>query len=346
MSRFTIPEKMRALVLDTQHELLEEAIAHLRFDESHPVPRPNRGQVLVRVEAAPCNPSDLLLLTGQYGVRKTLPSVPGWEGAGTVVQSGGGLLGRWLVGRRVAFGSQADRDGTWTQFALAEANMCIPLKSGVDVEQGASLIINPLTAMGLLDEARRKGSSAAVSTAAASQLGRMLLRLAHEARFPLVNVVRRNEQADLLKSLGAQYVLNSQTPEFAGQLRDLCARLHATMAFDAIAGEMTGILLEVMPPRSTVLVYGLLSGQYCGRINPVDLLFQDKRIMAFYVSNWIRRRGMIRTLLAANRVQRMIVAGRFHTEIARRLHFADLQQGLLDYCKNMTAGKTILTPWA
>ena len=200
--------------------------------------------------------------------------------------------------------------------------------------------------MGLLDEARRHRHRAAVSTAAASQLGRMLLNLAREVRFPLIHVVRRNEQAELLRSLGAEHVLNSEVPEFTHQLRDLCARLHATVAFDAVAGEMTGKLLEAMPPKSTVLVYGLLSEQYCCRINPVDLLFQGKRIEGFYLSNWLKRQGLIRTLLAANRVQRMIVSGRLRTEIARRLRFADLQQGLLDYCKNMTVGKAMITPWA
>lgn len=345
MNNFQIPNEMQAVVFDGYLEQIEDAISRLRVD-ARAVPRPQRGQVLVRVEAAPCNPSDLLFLTGQYVVRKTLPAVPGWEGAGTVVQSGGGFMGNRLVGRRVAFGSQADRDGTWAQFTLADANMCIPLRAAVDVEQGASLIINPLTAMGLLDEARRNKHRAAVSTAAASQLGRMLLSLAREVRFPLIHVVRRNDQAELLRSLGAEHVLNSEAPEFSDQLRGLCARLHATMAFDAVAGEMSGRLLQCMPPKSTVLVYGVLSGENCCGIDPADLLFQDKQIEGFYLSNWLKRQGLIRTLFAANRVQRMIISGRLHTEVTRRLRFADLHQGLLDYCKNMTSGKAIITPWA
>ncbi|MGA2796207.1 MAG: zinc-binding dehydrogenase [Thermoguttaceae bacterium] len=345
MSNFTIPNNMQAVVFDAYIERIEDAIWQLRID-TRPVPRPQRGQVLVRVEAAPCNPSDLLFLAGQYVVRKTLPAVPGWEGAGTVVQSGGGFMGNRLVGRRVAFGSQADRDGTWAQFTLADANMCIPLRARVDMEQGASLIINPITAVGLLDEARRHRHRAAVSTAAASQLGRMLLSLAREVRFPLIHVVRRSEQVDLLRSLGAEQVLNSEVAEFTDQLRDLCGRLRATVAFDAVAGEMSGKLLQAMPPKSTVLIYGVLSGENCCGIDPADLLFQDKRIEGFYLSNWLKRRGSIRTLFAANRVQRMMISGRLRTEIAHRLRFADLQQGLLDYCKNMTAGKAIITPWA
>ena len=115
-----IPSTMRALELTEQRADVEEAIRGLRVVEK-PVPRPGRGQVLVRIEAAPCNPSDLLFLQGLYGVSKTLPTVPGREGAGTVVASGGGLLGRWLTGKRVACGEQSDADGTWAEYFVAEA---------------------------------------------------------------------------------------------------------------------------------------------------------------------------------------------------------------------------------
>ncbi len=160
-----IPETMFAVLLEEYRENIADAIDGLKLME-RPVPVPGRGQVLVRIEAAPCNPSDLLLLQGKYGSLKTLPSVPGWEGAGTVVASGGGQLARWLNGKRVACGIQDDRDGTWAEYCVANAAQCIPLKSKLSIEQAASLIINPLTAMGLLDTARRGGHPAAVHTAA------------------------------------------------------------------------------------------------------------------------------------------------------------------------------------
>src|SRR5690606_33818110 len=119
------------------------------------------------------------------GAIKTLPTVPGWEGAGTVVASGGGLLAGWLQGKRVACALQADRDGTWAQYFVANAAECIPLKSRLSTEQGASLIINPMTALALLKTAQRGGHRAAVHTASASQLGRILLMLASDANFPL-----------------------------------------------------------------------------------------------------------------------------------------------------------------
>ena len=93
---------MRAVVLEEYRENVQDAIDGLRIGEL-PVPTPKAGQVLVRIEAAPCNPSDLLLLQGKYGSLKKMPTVPGWEGAGTVVMSGGGWLAGWLQGKRVAW---------------------------------------------------------------------------------------------------------------------------------------------------------------------------------------------------------------------------------------------------
>src|SRR5688572_6950538 len=96
-----IPKNMRAVVLEEYHDTATAAISSLKVRE-RPVQQPRHGQVLVQIEAAPCNPSDLLLLQGKYGTLKKLPTVPGWEGAGTVVASGGGLYGWWLMGKRVA----------------------------------------------------------------------------------------------------------------------------------------------------------------------------------------------------------------------------------------------------
>src|SRR5690242_19146008 len=192
-----VPEKMRAVVLSEYREIVSEAIAGLAVLE-RPVPKPGRGQVLVKIAASPCNPSDLLLLQGKYGTLKKLPTVPGWEGAGTVVASGGGLLARWLKGKRVACALRADRDGTWAEYFVADAKNCVPLKSAMPIEQAASLVINPFTAAGLLETARRDGHAAAVHTVGASQVGRMMIAMAADLKYPLINIVRRDAQQELL----------------------------------------------------------------------------------------------------------------------------------------------------
>jgi NADPH:quinone reductase-like Zn-dependent oxidoreductase len=335
---------MRAVVLPEYHTDLAAAIRGLTVEE-RPVPTPRRGQVLVRIEAAPCNPSDLLLLQGKYGTMKSLPTVPGWEGAGTVVTSGGGFYGGWLVGRRVACALRGTkRNGTWAEYFLAATGECVPLKSAVPIEQAATVIINPLTAMALLETARRDGHVAAIHTAGASQLGRMMLAIAAEERFPLVNLVRRDAQAELLRSLGAQHVINTSCDRFADELKSLSEKLRATAAFEAIAGDMTGIVLNAMPSGSTAYLYGALSEAPCAGIDPIGLVFHKKTLTGFFLGNWMEERGKLGVIRAAASVQRMLIDGRIATTVQRRVRLGEVVDGLLQYTAHMTDGKVLLTP--
>jgi NADPH:quinone reductase-like Zn-dependent oxidoreductase len=338
-----IPNTMRAIVLEEYHANVADAINGLTIAD-RPIAPLERGQVLVRIEAAPCNPSDLLLLQGKYGSLKKLPTVPGWEGAGTVVASGGGLFASWLKGKRVSCALRGDRDGTWAEHFIAKASECIVLKKQVPIDQAAGLIINPFTAIGLLKTARRAGHRAAIQTAAASQLGRMIVALAAESRFPLINIVRRHEHVALLKSRGAEHVLNSSSDGFIDELKLLSKRLHATAAFEAIAGEMTGLLLNAMPRGSDVYLYGALSEQPCGDIDPVELIFNHKSLHGFYLGNWLRQRGPIGSIRTAIRVQNLILSNRIETKVQRRLKLDEVVEGLRQYAQNMTAGKVLITP--
>jgi NADPH:quinone reductase-like Zn-dependent oxidoreductase len=340
-----IPETMRAVVLGEYRADAIDAIGGLKIAE-RPIAPLQRGQVLVRIEAAPCNPSDLLLLQGKYGSLKNLPTVPGWEGAGTVIASGGGLFANWLRGKRVACALSDDRDGTWAEYFVVKASDCIPLKSKLTFDQAASLIINPFTAVGLFETARRGGHRAAIQTAAASQLGRMIIALAAEAKYPIINIVRRDEQAQLLKSLGAKNVLNSSSDGFVNELQSLSKRLMATIAFEAIAGDMTGALLNAMPRRSAVYLYGALSEQPCGSIDPIELIFNGKSLHGFYLGNWLRRQGAFGSVRTALRVQNLILSGRIETKVQRRLKLDEVVEGLRQYAQNMTDGKVLITPHA
>ncbi len=339
----SIPDRMHALVLHEYCEDIAEAIDSLKV-EQRSVPALKRGQVLVRIEAAPCNPSDLLLLQGKYGSLKTLPTVPGWEGAGTVVASGGGPLAWWLKDKRVACGQQEDRDGTWAEYVVANAAECIPLKRQLRMEQAASLIINPLTAMGLLETARRGGHRAAVHTAGASQLGRMLVAMAAEVNYPIINVVRREAQVELLHSLGAVHVLNSSDEDFADRLQAVSADLQATAAFEAVAGEMTGTVLNVLPGGSTVYVYGALSEEACDNIDPTELIFRQKTVTGFYLGDWLQEQGSLGVLRAASRAQKMLIDGRIETKVQRTVSLEEAVAGLRQYVDHMTDGKLLIMP--
>jgi NADPH:quinone reductase-like Zn-dependent oxidoreductase len=174
----------------------------------------------------------------------------------------------------------------------------------------------------------------------------MLVALANEDGYPLISVVRRDEQAALLKSRGARHVLNSSSDGFADELKALGERLGATAAFEAISGDTTGTLHNAMPRGSTVYVYGALSEEPCGNIDPVQLIFYEKTVTGFYLGHWLRRRGAFGVLRAARRAQQMLIDGRIETTIQRRLRLDEAAEGLRQYVAHMTEGKVLIVPHA
>ncbi|HEV2762094.1 MAG TPA: zinc-binding dehydrogenase, partial [Pyrinomonadaceae bacterium] len=331
----TIPAKMRALEL-RDYEGQPESVAVVEKE----VPQPRAGEVLVRVAASPVNPSDLAFLKGVYGLKKRLPVVPGFEGAGEVVASGGGLLARFLNGRRVACAAAADADGTWAEYMRTDAKLCIPLRKEVETEQAAAMIVNPFTAWALLEKAEGRGG--VVQSAAASALGRMINKLALSRGVELVNVVRRDEQAELLRSEGARHVLNSNAEDFDERLRDLCKRLDVGLALDAVAGELTGKLLGALRKGGKAVVYGALSFEAC-HADPRALIFEGKTVEGFWLTEWLREQGTLQLLRTASRVQKML-GGELKTEVRARLPLEEAARGIAEYAENMTGGKILLVP--
>ena len=334
-----IPDSMRAVQL-TAYDGRPESIAIVEM----PVSRPGPGEVLVRVFASPINPSDLVFIRGLYGFKKPLPAIPGFEGSGTVVEAGAGMMPHLLKGRRVACAA-ADpkvRGGTWAEYAVTPAQFCIPLRKDVDLEQGAASLINPMTAWGLMHEARRGRHRAVVQTAAASTLGRMIVRLGKRFSLPVINVVRRAEQLGLLRGLGAEYVVNSSEPEFDKRLRELCHRLGATIGFDAVAGEMSARVLRAQPRGSRLLVYGALSLQ-ASQADPATLIFEGKRLEGFSLDAWLRSRTLLGRLRLARKIQELLrsdLKTHFHSTVPLQ----EAGRALQRYAANMTAGKVLLVP--
>jgi NADPH2:quinone reductase len=225
-----------------------------------PVPEPEPNEVVIRVEAAPINPSDLWLLfagadmgsakvSGPVADPVVTASIPaaamralahrvgvslpvGNEGAGTVVRAGSSAAAQALAGRTVAVAGGA----MYAQYRCIDAAQCLELPAGTPATAGASSFVNPLTALSMVETMRREGHSAIVHTAAASNLGQMLTKLCLEEDVPLVNIVRRPEQEDVLRAIGAVYVYNSTSPSFLADLTQALIDTSATLAFDATGG--------------------------------------------------------------------------------------------------------------
>jgi NADPH:quinone reductase-like Zn-dependent oxidoreductase len=204
------------------------------------------------------------------------------------------------------------------------------------------MIVNPLTAWALIEIAKKGGHKAVAQTAAAGALGCMILRLARRRGLPVVHVVRRQEQAALLRSLGAEHVLDSSDPEFDGRLKELCHRLQVSLAFDAVAGEMTGRLLQALVPRGRVLVYGGLSLQAC-QLHPGALIFEGKRVEGFWLADWLRHKNILSRMRMATQVQKLL-ASDLRSDIRARLPLEHAVQGIQQYAAQMTGGKILITP--
>lgn len=308
--------------------------------ETIELPSLQRGDVLIKIAAASINPSDLVFLRNQYGIKKKLPIVPGLEGSGTVMASGGGFMASRLVGKRVACRAPEAGHGTWAEYMVCSAEACIPLLKEVSLEQGASLIVNPLTAWLFLQQT--KGHRAFVQTAAASALGKMLVRLAKSEGVPAIHVVRRPEQIDRLKAIGAEHVLNSEDPDFSSQLTALAEELQATIAFDAVGGALTAKVLQGMPKGSRAMVYGALAGQNV-EVGPADLIFKGKSVGGFWLTQWVKHMSLPAKLKMMYQVQKRLGSD-LKTDVRARYPLERWLDALEDYKAHRSAGKVLLTP--
>ncbi len=253
--------------------LIREGGAELQLSLAElPTPVPGPDEVLVRVDAAPLNPSDIGLLFGAADIpgtarasgtperpvitaevperlrpmmlmREGQPMPVGNEGAGLVIAAGAAPAARALLGKTVSMIG----GGMYAQLRCLPAAQCMALPEGTTAVEGASWFVNPLTALGMIETMKREQHTALVHTAAASNLGQMLNKICLQDGIALVNIVRKPAQAQLLRGLGAQHIVDSSAPDFMAALTDALAATGATIAFDAIGGgKLAGQILNAM----------------------------------------------------------------------------------------------------
>lgn len=330
-----VPQTMKAV------QIMDEHTRELRVHDVE-MPRPGPGDVLIKVAAAPINPSDAGFLQGRSSYRQpTYPTTLGFEGSGTVVAAGSGLLARMRLGKEVGFAARLD-SGTWAEYALARATACIPKAKQVSLEQASMSIINPVTAWAFIHKLRKAKASGAVNNAAASVLGRMLWRMGQTHDLTIINVVRREEQVAMLKAEGREYVLNSSADDFVPQLSELCRKMDIRHAFDAVMGSSTNMLLKCLPNGSNLTIYGALSREPSA-ITYDQILYREIIVEGYLLSNWLRQIPRL-TILRAMREISQLLAGELHSPIRSRFGLEQFEEALKSYNETMTGGKVLFVP--
>ena len=346
------------------------------------VPELGENDVLVRVGAAPINPSDMGLMFGPADMatakqggsaeRPTLTAeIPkhlmktvaarmdqslacGNEGAGTVVAAGSSEAAKALLGRTVAVlgGSM------YAEYRSLPVGFCLALPEGTTAEQGASCFVNPLTALGMTETMKLEGHTALVHTAAASNLGQMLTKICAADGIPLVNIVRKTEQVEILRGLGAKHVVNSSDENFRNDLVDALAETGATIAFDAtgggkLAGQVLGAMESALSRGAAFNRYGSDTHKQVyiyGGLERTPTTLDRNFGMAWGIGGWLLPPFLQRVGPEVGQRLRERVASEITTTFAShytsRVSLADALklENVAAYGRQATGEKTLITP--
>jgi NADPH:quinone reductase-like Zn-dependent oxidoreductase len=305
-----------------------------------PAPEPGPGQVRVRMIASPINPSDLLTVRGQYGKLPKLPTTPGFEGVGTVEASGGGLLGRLRLGKRVAVLNA--QGGNWQEQVIVPARQVVPVAADVTDDQAASFFVNPATVLVMVRHVLKVPRGAwLLQTAAGSALGRMVIRLSKVDGFRTINVVRRPEQAEELLRLGGDAAICTASESIEERANALTGGVGVPYALDAVGGATGSGAAASLGLHGRMLVYGTLSEEPL-TLHPRVLIVGNKRVEGFWLANWARQQRFWSMLRLFRQINRLLGDGTFATEVGARFSLDQIQEAAKEAAKTARIGKVLL----
>ena len=305
-----------------------------------PAPEPGRGQVRVRMIASPINPSDLLYVRGEYGKRPQLPSSSGFEGVGIVEASGGGILGRMRMGRRVAVLNGVG--GNWQEQLLVSARQVVPVPAGISDEQAASFFVNPASALIMTCNVLCVPPGAwMLQTAAGSALGQMIRNLGKHYGFKVINVVRRRDQAEELKKTQVDAVVCSGDESIEERVSEITGGQGVKYAIDAVGGETGSAVVRSLGRGGRLLVYGTLSEQPLS-LSPRTLMVGQKSVEGFWLSEWVKDQSIITMLRLFRRIGKLMSSGVLTSEVGKSFAMHDVAAAVAYANSSGRPGKTIL----
>ncbi|HVS34090.1 MAG TPA: zinc-dependent alcohol dehydrogenase family protein [Gemmataceae bacterium] len=304
-----------------------------------PTPEPARGQVRVRMLVSPINPSDLMMVRGRYGIKPLLPAVPGFEGVG-VVEAGSGLPAWWRKNKRVVVPNGAG--GNWAEQVVVPALQVWPAPAALTDEQAATFFVNPASAVIMTRFVLAVPPDAwLLQTAAGSALGRMVIRLGRRYGFRTINVVRRREQAEELLREGADAVVATDAESLTERVLALTNGAGVAYAIDCVGGPTGSEVVGVLASGGRMLVYGTLSDEPL-RIDPRILIGGQKRIEGFWLSDWIRKQGILTKISLFRTLGKLIQTGLLATEVGATFPLNDVRAAVRQAAQPGRQGKVLL----
>jgi len=309
--------------------------------EEREAPRPASGQVRVRMLASPVNPSDLMMIRGQYGLLPQLPAVPGFEGVGVVEESGGGLLGKLIVGKRVAVLNSAT--GNWQQQTIVPAKQAVPLSSDLSVDQAAMFFVNPATAYIMTRQILQVPKGAwLLQTAAGSALGRMVIRLGQHYGFRTLNVVRREDQVREIIGLGAETVIAADAESLPAAVAELTGGEGVRYAIDPVGGQLGSAVIQSLAKGGRMLMYGTLSGEPIA-FSPRDLMTPAATVSGFWLANHMNSLNLVGKLQLVKKVSKLLRKGILTAEVGESFPLERIGEAVQTAEKPARGGKVLLS---
>lgn len=333
-----------------------------------PEREPEAGEVKVKILLSPMNPSDVYnTIEGTYSdaVGKTiwnhgrephqytidpegnkvipsLPHIPGLEAVGTVVKAGKGLRGRMLLGKRVVVVGAAK--GNWQQYNVVLANQALPVGKKLTDEQASTFFVNPVTAYLMLVKVLkcRKGE-VLMQSAANSELGKMVIRLCKELGVETINLIRNNEQAAHLKSIGANHIIDITKDDLKAQVHKITGGKGVPYALDPIGGQLASDMVQCLGLKGRMLVYGTLTRDPIV-FSPRDLMTPLTRIDGFFLPNYLERKSMLQKLMIIKKVERLVQKGILQSEVGPIFPIDSYTEALAAVNQPGNKGKVLLRP--
>ncbi len=332
---------MKSIILSSYNKNIIRAILGLKVGDIE-IPVAGDDDVIIKVYAAPVNPSDIAFIQGIYNVVKPTPAIPGFEASGEVVNAGKNVTS--LIGSNVSCFVQDNRSGTWSEFVVTNKSNIIVLKEDMNMNQAACFTVNPFTAYGMFDIALMSESKAIIQNASGGQVAAFMRMMAAENNIEVIDIVRKKETAEFLIMNGSKHVLIETDENFTQKLTDLAHRLDANIAFDAVGGSLSGTMYNAMPNDSELIVYGGLSGNAITNINVMDVIFKNKIITGFNLMDWKDELGDGEFDIISDKLQDKFISGDYFTKIRNTFLLTDIVKGLRSYISDMSSGKILITP--